>query len=233
MSASGETHLGDLAPRHGGTRTRATASDFGAGGRVGRCSNPARGPRGGCSAPALLVQRLKDAPARPSSRCGERHAQRAGAQARPGSSPRLPSAFLTRNPEAKKKQPFGRRVSIHSPVRLSVHCLHAHLAPTLWPALAGTPVPGRRDCRGAPRRARQQVRQSQESLAVSWDRSGPAAHPRLGAPGYSMRMKTGHLHLSKTSSSAPCPRAGGAQPPTLLASHEHQRGLGQGVPPRH
>lgn len=175
-SASGETHLGDLAPHHGGTQTRATASDFGAGGRVGSCSNPARSPRGSCSAPAPLVQRLEDAPARPSSRCGERHAQRAGARACPVSSPRLPSAFLTRNPEAKKKQPFGRRVSIHSPVRLSVHRLHAHPAPTPRPALAGTPVPSRRDHRGAPwhgQRARRRVRQSQESLAVPWDRGGP------------------------------------------------------------
>lgn len=145
----------------------------------------------------------------------------------------LPSAFLTRNPEAKKKQPFGRRVSIHSPVRLSVHCLHAHPAPTLWPALAGTPVPGRRDHQEAPRRAQQRVRQSQESLAVPWDHGGPAAHPLLSTPGHSTSMKTGHLHLSKMSSSAPCPRAGGAQPPSSLASREHQRGLGWGTPPRH
>lgn len=57
----------------------------------------------------------------------------------------------------------------------------------------------------------------------------PAASPCLGIPSHSMRMKMGHLHLSKTSSSASCPRDGGAQPPSLLAGQKHHRGHGHGV----
>lgn len=111
-SPRGETQPGDLARSHGRTRTRAAASDFGAGGRAGPC---------------WLRDSRRLQPSRGATHSGP------GRGPAPSPPPRLPSAFLTRNPEAKKKQPSGRRVSIHSPVRLSVrpsvHRLHAHSTP--------------------------------------------------------------------------------------------------------
>lgn len=98
-SPRGEIQPGDLAQSHGGTRTRAAASDFGAGGRAG---------------PRWLRDSRRLQPSRGATHSGP------GRGPAPSPPPRLPSAFLTRNPEAKKKQPSGRRVSIHSPVRLSV-----------------------------------------------------------------------------------------------------------------
>lgn len=121
-SPRGETQPGDLARSHGRTRTRAAASDFGAGGRAGPC---------------WLRDSRRLQPSRGATHSGP------GRGPAPSPPPRLPSAFLTRNPEAKKKQPSGRRVSIHSPVRLSVRpSIVSMLILPPRPQPAPVPVPG-------------------------------------------------------------------------------------------
>lgn len=172
-SPRGETQPGDLARSHGRTRTRAAASDFGAGGRAGPC---------------WLRDSRRLQPSRGATHSGP------GRGPAPSPPPRLPSAFLTRNPEAKKKQPSGRRVSIHSPVRLSVRPSVRPSSPcSFYPpglSLRLSPCPASSQSPVAPA----------EPPGPSLTTTAPPGHPQL------LHVhRTEQLHLSKMSSSASAP----------------------------